>query len=444
MRTGAYWPAVISPILFISLWAWAGPSTQLMSHSAFSLSSDALTTDGVWDIDPEEQNPHRARWALKRQVELVGLGPAPLTNGHFGVRTDGIVAKITGYVRPEGPWYKPMSEFGCEEDPVSWFATPEGTKKAATAAASIWDEVVDLEKAKLGVQLKRIAANSGDEAVHRARLLFDAWLKDTEAVWRAKARTAARTLEWEFYLKQGRGGGRCPEGEGDPRPSSSTAVRWDALMESVAPAPPRPFPMPVARAPARRWDGLFSVRVGVEVLGRKLLGQFLVDSGAPVSVLSPAFLRGQGVLPALIEIPHRAPEPAHFSGSTSIFGGALARRATIDRARLSGLELPLREVLIHDTELFAPPENLASCCDGILGMDALRKFVIEFRPGTPQEIVLWPRQGFHPAWVPLADPVWVETAVQIIPRFPGGGFRLTKLKLQARLAVYCLVITRPD
>ena len=55
-----------------------------------------------------------------------------------------------------------------------------------------------------------------------------------------------------------------------------------------------------------------------------------------------------------------------------------------------------RNSALFDSEFFAPPENPSSCCDGVLGADFLRRYVVEAcTPGPPAEIKLWPAENFR-------------------------------------------------
>jgi hypothetical protein len=142
------------------------------------------------------------------------------------------------------------------------------------------------------------------------------------------------------------------------------------------------------------WNGLFSIRTTVGIAGRNLNGRFLVDSSAQTSQISPEWLEAQGIQPALIYASKSSVEPVQRSGiwqSTR----RLARRVRVDRVEVSGLSLPLREFLLAETQFFNPPETVGSCCDGVLGLDFLRLYPMEFRGSSPPEIQIWPREGFR-------------------------------------------------
>lgn len=130
----------------------------------------------------------------------------------------------------------------------------------------------------------------------------------------------------------------------------------------------------LVRAPAHFRKGIFTVRLAMDVGGYRLLGQFLLDTTSPDSLASPSWLLSQGVNPAF-------------------FGKVI----TANNTSISGYDLPLRKFLLRDVQSY----------DGVLGIDFFRQFVVEFLPGLPTEIKLWPRRGFSLGrsvpWVEISE-----------------------------------------
>lgn len=392
----------------------------LGSRTTVVQSPEPLTTDKVWSVDPGERNPARAVFAIRRDVKLEGFQVIKKQAGQrYGVTADAIQSVVTPFLRAPGSRaYGSNAEFPCSAtEAPEGFVTHAGAEHGAAAAAAAWDAEVQSEGVKLGTLLRRLDATSEEQARQDAQLLLDAWLKDTTSLWRPKAARAARTASFEAEIEEALDAGICTKSEdGSLHPTPAAKPRaswaWQDLMEPVPPAPAKPYPLPIARAPARRWDGAFSVRALVDAAGvKKLDGQFLLDSATPVTILSPDWLRSQGVLPPLIEVTGAALERALFTGGEALSSSELSRQGRVTSLSLGGLELPIRNVLLHDTELYAPPENIASCCSGILGLDFLQQYVIQFRPGTPHEVVVWPRENFHPVWTDLENPVWIAASV---------------------------------
>lgn len=363
----------------------------------YELSKEPLSTDKVNDLDPGELNPHRQRWILERSVKLRGLRTEAKATGGFGVHAEAIEANIRGWARSEGPWFHPLADFPCTEEPQPGFATPEGAQQAAQEGAQNWESILSAARDHLRIRLARIDAPKSTDAFAEAKQVLADWSSAADRDWRSRGRTLAREAEWKSYLEKAKAQGLC-HGQ-----KPHVEFSWRQEMEPLPPGPP-PFRV-LARAPARRWNGMYSVRLTVHVgATRALSGQFLLDSGAPKSIFSPEWLKGQGVLPAWIEIPRAGPERAVFSA-----GRGVAKRALIEGVEFGGLKLPLSEVLLYDTELFAPPENLATCCDGVIGMDVLRHLVVELRPGPPTEVIIWPRENFRSPYAAAA--VWLETGL---------------------------------
>jgi hypothetical protein len=389
--------------------ARAGSTSVTLKHD-YSPGSDTLTTEKVWKLDPDEPNPHRRRWVLERRLELKGLVIEKRKNGEYGASAQGVESEAHSYLRAEGPWFRAMSEFPCTQEPEEWFATREGARAAADAAAESWGEVLERERPKLALQLDRVLAESRAAATASADQVWREWVRSTTAAWRVHGESRARMAEWREYLKEAEELGVCGKGKAASRERTPAPVRWEAMMEPPPPYDPARFMKVLARAPARRWNGLFSVRTDIGVGKGSLDGKFLVDTGAGMTMLSPEFLDAQGVPAAWLELPRAPLTHVAWTGLRET-GGGLARRAEIERASVSGLPLPLRDVLIFDTSFFGEPENLASCCDGILGTDMLRRFVVYFSPGPPAEIRFLGREGFSPP----DKFTWLETSLQ-----PGG------------------------
>ena len=364
---------------------------------------EPLTTDMLAEVDPEQVNPHRQRWAMRKDAELDGLQAVAQPNGRFGVKADALLAVVKSYVRPDGPWYRPLQEFPCRKDPVSWFATREGARKAANEAARLWEEELAAKRFELTLLLHRISATTPEIAVIAARYVFQNWLRGVNKTWNRRDRRLANGVEWEFYRSQAKQ--LLPHGCDPKTAEAPQPLFWESMMEPVTPHTNEHL---LARAPARRWKGMFSVRLNFKMGNRALNGQFLIDSAAPVSVISPTWLENQGVVPAFVEDPgapmERVTWGGHWKGE-----GALARRVEADSVEMSGTLLPIREFLLHETEFFGPPESALSCCDGVLGSDFLRRFVVEFRPGSPNEVLLWAIGAFRPDAEKKYE--WVEVAL---------------------------------
>ncbi len=365
----------------------------------YEISDEPLTTEKIWRISPDELNPHRQKWALDRQVKLDGISAVQIPGKEtYKVALLGIKAETTLFARPLGPWYHPIDHFRCSKEPDEWFSTLEGVRVAAQAAAEFWHELIADRKFDLSLRFDKISAPTPRAALAAAQEIYIGWLQVNEAEWAIKGRSSARNAEWRHYLKRASAMGICKSGKNIARSKLPPRPKWKEMMAPPAIRPPEKL---LARAPARIWDGLYSVRLSIQTAGTELVGQFLLDSGAAKSLISPSFLESQGINPSSLRVAKSAPQRVSWTG-----GSGLAHRAVVDRSALSGLDLRLTEFLLVETDLFKPPQHAANCCDGVLGLDFLRRFVVEFSPGRPAAIEIWPREGYF-----KTDRSWSEVAI---------------------------------
>ena len=374
-------------------------SAHLEFSSGYQQSQDPLTTDLLGQIDPTHKNPHLEVWGLKRVTELKGLKAIELRDQTYGVIAQGVVSQIQGYLRSPGPWYQTLNQFSCAEEVNSWFSTQEGAARAAAYAAEQWSQHLSQELQTLSSLFSRVKVQSASTAEVRGEMIFQGWLEKLEARWRIEAYRDARKEEWKSYLKEAKSAGICPRAQN--MKATETPSRL-SRMEPLSGSPPQ-WNQLLARVPARLWNGLFSVRMNVNLGEKKLNGRFLIDSTAPRSVISPLWLESQGVYPTWYLNPEALPERVMWSGLWND-QRPLSRWVKVDQVELSGLKLPLNQFLLAETEFFAPPENLGSCCDGVLGLDFLRLYPMEFQSQAPAEVRVWPRDKF--LW--SADTPWFE------------------------------------
>jgi hypothetical protein len=365
----------------------------------YEVATEPLTTEKVWDLDPAVLNPHLERWLTQRQTVLGGLEAIPKGRRGYSVKAAGISTSVRGFVRKPGPWFQSLSEFGCEKEPNAWFSTQEGAQFAASRAAIYWSKILQQKKSQLALLFERVSAESKDLALKQGKKIFVLWLANSEGEWRDQMTQKLRREEWKFYLDEASAQGICQKKNRKP----STPPTWRSMMEPVSQAPPYELSQILARAPARLWNGLFSVRLNVNVAGKILNGKFLIDSSAKKSMMSPSWLEAQGVDPAWLIIPGSLPLRVVW-GDLWESESALARVAAVDSIDMSGLKVPLTEFLLYDTEFFSPPENVGTCCDGVLGIDFLRHYPMELRSGVPSEVRVWPKENFH---APEGTP-WIE------------------------------------
>ena len=391
---------MVGVFLFSFRLVWAAP-LGISLQTSYEFKGAQLSTEKAWEIDPKLKNPHLRRQALGRRAELFGLKSRPIQGEGFGVVGREVRSTAYGYIRGPGPWYRPWEEFDCHGKVNSWFAQPEGAERALTFVADLWARMLKEKLPELDVLLSQVRSSSEAKALDRGEQVFRSWLLGVESLWREQCEEQAQIEEWKYYREVARSSGICQNPKSIQSPSPSRA----SLMEPVQGQPPS-FGRLLARAPVRLWNGLFSIRANISFAGKVLNGRFLVDSTAKTSQVSPAWLDAQGIYPALIYAPGNNVEVVQRSRVWQS-NRRLARRVRADRVEVSGLSLELRDFLLTETEFFNPPGSVGNCCDGILGIDFLRLYPMEFRSASPPEVRIWSREGFRggegSSWTELSE-----------------------------------------
>ncbi len=385
VQRGLIWGGAI---LSISVQCAFAKAESISLDSSYQLKGADLTTEKVWEIDPTLQNAHLRRWALRRHSEIFGLKADLRKAGVFGVSGKEVQTSAWGYIRGAGPWYRPWDQFECHGKPNAWFSQAEGAEHAVAVAADFWSQVLKENLSDLEFRFAQVQERSAVQALDRGEQIFKAWLKKVEGIWRQQVDGLVRSEEWKFYRDTAQSIGACRSSQGANVHEPFLA----SMMEPVQRERPSSLQL-LARAPARLWNGLFSIRANITFAGKTLNGRFLLDSTAPTSQISPSWLESQGIYPAWIYVQGSVPEGVRRSGMWRS-SRPLARRVRADRVEVSGLNVALDEFLLTETEFFTQPSSVGSCCDGVLGLDFLRLYPMEFRATSPAEVRIWPRSGF--------------------------------------------------
>ncbi|MFL5815865.1 MAG: hypothetical protein ACJ763_20015 [Bdellovibrionia bacterium] len=370
-------------------------------------SSEPLTIEKIASLDPAQPNPQLRRWIVSRKINIPDWAGRKLPGGLIGVQGGAISGNSTIYLKGPGPWYDTLAQFPCSEkapDPV--FATAEGSRAEAQAAAKLWDEMLSAGKFKLSLLLSKVAAVNERSARSKADRVFQEWVSRLDHEWRARVASEVIPHQWKQDRKHAEQAGYCSasahakKAKASSKPTSSET--WMAQETPAAVA--TPTGLPLARAPSRRWQGWFAVRMDVGVSENSVLGQMLIDPATPRSILSPDWLKSQGMPPEWLQIPEAQPERVKIAAGAEAGETGLGAVTRVEKAIISDYPISVSRFLLFDTELFDEPEFVAPCCSGILGIDFLRRYVVEFRGSKPNEVNLWPLQSYH---VPTGYQ-WVE------------------------------------
>ena len=364
------WLAVISflliqgvPPLAIALPKKATPKLpgtfrEIEIRTDFGFSKEPLSTEKIGELDPRQKNPHLQRWVLDRKVELIGLAGFHQPDGKWGVRLKGIDSMNKGYLRDPGNAYSNLKDFSCAATPDDWFYTIEGAKRSLQRANELWIKLIKENEVKLGWLLSHVATDSVDLALKRGQQNFEVWYDEADLKWRDAFASEIRAAEWKYYHERAEAEGVCLKGQKiHPAGQAADDVQGTpepyrrSFMEPVSAEPPLSITKILARAPAKLWDGLFSVRIEVGINGKKLNGRFLIDSSANVSLISPSWLESQGIYPEWIQIPNIALKHVIWNrlGKES---PDQAKRVFVNTVTMSGFQLPIHEFGLIDTEIF--------------------------------------------------------------------------------------------
>lgn len=356
--------------------AASGALTGISFNYETSVSAQALTTERVSELDAQWLDPHRVLWVLERSLEWSGVTVEPIPGSRKAVRLAGgvsIRAAVTRHIRGDGPWFFSDSEKSCYlklKARKGFGGTQAGALQAMEEAETAWR--ARLERGRVSLWSRLSSISGPDEAFVRrvAAREYERWLEALNKAWRTEILPKAHQGEQKFNALWAKGAER------------EKCARADLSTESLMPLTMtergrKPWSQGfLARAPARVWDGWYSVRLSVDFGGKRLNGQFLIDPSVASSFVTESWLEGQGVHPVLVSATRGA----------GLFS---------ERVELSGLLLPMQRFDVRPTAReFSGPRYLDSCCDGALGRDFLMEFAVGFDPGPMSEVRLWPKKGF--------------------------------------------------
>lgn len=380
-----------------------------------SWSDRKLETREVRSIDPMVLNPFFSRWVLKRPVELQVLDVSS-TKTKKGARRPSTEARLQSAILKTQTVMFKRTEMAVEHTDIKTafpcthsqqidfdFSTPIGIQYAAEVARDEWHALLQKNAKKLETKLATLR-HEKQEAVHAgAQKIFQEWLENLDFEWAASSEKLVRRKEWLFYAKEA----GCTTVLSTPEKNFTFQERHRKnLPFSEQPLKSGETPSrrlnsdALARVPAKLWEGLYSVRMSVDVGDKLLNGQFLIDSTTQESLMSSSFLRWQGMNPVfLTEFGRRKHLVEWISGSGEsiplyVFG-----------VRIGTHTLPLHEFYLADTELFGPPDYKKSCCDGVLGLDFLRHYRVEWLDEPSKAIRIWDQT------VSIDDGTWLWVPV---------------------------------
>lgn len=351
------------------------------------VSSRPLTNATVIKLDPIEPNPHRTRWILDRRVELAGFEVVRDEKSSFIIRASELDAHSVLSLRSSNSdYYLSDADFACSTaqpgfDRYSTFAL---TKARGERAAELWKSLLAKHAPELKKALEKIRSTSESMVLVQARNVMQAWLIGIEAKYRKTVeRETDRVRKDWIRLAQ------C-----DPSKGQLVRKEWREMVERPLLAETAQTAL-LARAPTRRYNGFYTVKLSIKFLGTTLNGRFLIDPMATGAIISPEWMQKQGIDPRRLITGTTA--TLQLSHSFGRMRGPVVRP---DQVQLGGLSFSLSEWILGDTFFFDEPKYPARCCDGVLGVDFLREFAVEFDPRDSTAIILYSRDSFsgRPGW----------------------------------------------
>lgn len=351
-------------------------------RSELEISQAPLTNALVIQIDSLEPNPHLRRFILDRKVQLAGLEVArEEQKGAFVIRASEIEAHSVLLLRsPDSNYYLSDDDFACSIAAPGFdrYSTYALTRARGQRAAEVWKTLLAKQSPVLKKTLESIRSQSESMALVQARNALQAWLIGVEAKYRKTVESETESVRKEWIKTA-----HC-----DPSKGRKTVREWREMVERPLFAETSKLSL-LGRAPSRRYNGFYTVKLSVKLLGTTLNGRFLVDPMATSAILSSDWAQKQGVDPRrLLAGAQTTLKVSHSFGKVR---GPVIRP---DQVEIGGVKIPLSEWILGDAFFFDEPKYPARCCDGVIGIDFLKRFAIEFDPRDSTALILYPRESF--------------------------------------------------
>jgi hypothetical protein len=335
-------------------------------------SPDPLTIEKAWELEPEDENPARIRWAIDREIILRGMSPVESSKKEYGIEVrGGLYMKSIVFLKAKGAWSKLPSEFVCSKKrPESlWIGSEESNKWLADQALVWWENAVRTKTKNLLKKLSGVRDLKKQRAILKARLMYREWLIELEKSWNIWRLNNAPDLEWGHLVAVNGISLSCKK----------------LLPESLIDLPmgssnPEKVMLPL-KSPGR----FFTAKVNVDIGDRRLNGRFLIDFNSKKNRADSSWLSAQGIEPRVFSL-------TGFS-ETDRWRGKSARLppVLIDRLEMSGFELPFKNLWVGPAEVWMSEDAAQTCCAGVLGEPFFRSSIIYFKPGEPLHFKLWQR-----------------------------------------------------
>jgi hypothetical protein len=284
------------------------------------------------------------------------------------------------------------------------FLSREQALAALQAEAKLFESILSRKRVVLAERLANVVAPTATEAKARAKLIFERWVHEVEdlreeqapaVVAKAKAGVLTEFLSQETLracplLKANASSQKLVARRAHrarPKSTSDQSEVPGGFVQRMDPIVRLQGNQTLGRAPAKPVAGGLAVRGRVLVGSKNLTGLFLLDFSQLQTLISPVFLREQGLQPWELAVANVLPR----------------REFDVDSLAIGGYPIPVRRVRLVETEEWVKKSRAeqmqlsflrAGCCSGILGVDFLAHQTFEVGAGADPYLRLLPRTGY--------------------------------------------------
>jgi len=372
----------INLIFFLLFSKVAICNDRILVEFGYSDSKESLSTKKIWQLHPGLLNSHRKRWAVK--TELFPSQLIATENDGNGFKTysptvESIILRTEGLFRSGPGWYSNPYPTNCTPGELEYVISKDEVQSIAKKASKNLHQIVLDNLPTLKILMGRQVSRQPDLAEKQGRSVFDTWKKEVLSQWMSGFDLLDQKIS-TIRSKQ-------PRCKGFNQ-NSRTDFRKTIEMPSD-----KKVRREIVDAPAIVFDGFYTLRVSVDVGGKRLNGRFLVDPSLSQTVISPTFLKEMGIKgliqTGIIDYSRRAQKINWGAKRIKSFP------VYTTRFEMSGVVLPLSELWLAETnQMYEGREYPGRCCDGAIGLDVLALIAIRFNTFPTHTISIFEKDGF--------------------------------------------------
>lgn len=315
----------------------------------------------VWNLEPQEFEPHRRPWAVRWSLDPVNQLWQP-TGAASGAQKAGFRLKRLEVQFKAQPYLT-------RGERARWEPEMARAVKKLEAEARIQIEILSAEIGRISVE----DVQAGQRRVQHSVALVEQRLRTQ---WLSSS-SLTRAGEAELPLAQA---SRRPASEAAP-----SAIPADGALVNI---------------PTQRWNGEPVIRATFDFSSAsdrpsiRVTGLFLLDPNADRSLVAPEFLERAGVLVPVNSERWSGSELLKFRGRAALTSAVAVQKMALSGSDVAGVQ----RLWLFPTQIFSPPSSRLPCCDGVLGRDFFSQYRVSFTlpEHAPRELartLLWPRSS---------------------------------------------------